>query len=202
MEPNTKHGNNNVTKICLIVFVLALLAGLIGWKIGSSDKQPANNQQSNNTPVPSTPNSNNTSQASVLSLVSYTLPDGWTESTCPSSSGASYIIPAGASLDCSANPSSPIKVSIDPGNSKDCNQLQNVQNVKKHICSSLFINDRKTLKALTEYNQESSFKKDTSLSVYYIDTGKGVVKVEYIYTSSNEYEAGFDQLAKSIQVKN
>ena len=40
------------------------------------------------------------------------------------------------------------------------------------------------------------------INAYYIDTGKGVVKVEYIHdANNNEYQAGLEQLAKSVQVK-
>lgn len=200
MEPNTDRSNKAI-KTALIVIVLILIAGLAGWQLGKSNK-PANNQTASTAqPTTSTPDKQS-AQGDVKSLVSYTLPDGWTESKCPSAGGSVYIVPAGADpADCSANPSSPVKISIDPGNAKDCNQLQNVQNVKKHICSSIFIDGRKTLKAFTEYNQESSFKKDTSISAYYLDTGKGVVKAEYIYNGSNDYEAGFDQLANSIKAK-
>ncbi|MGI9027512.1 MAG: hypothetical protein ACR2FM_01550 [Candidatus Saccharimonadales bacterium] len=201
MEPSTNNSNKTI-KTVFIVVALVIVAGLIGWKIGQPDK-PATNQAANNTSQPdsSTPTTNNAAAGEVKSLVSFTLPDGWSESSCPAAPGTVYVVPAGASADCSANPSSPVKISVDPGNSKDCNQLQNVQNVKKHICSSVFINNHKTLKALTEYNQDSSYKKDTTLAAYYFDAGKAVVKVEYLYNSSNDYEAGFDQLANSLQAK-
>ena len=39
------------------------------------------------------------------------------------------------------------------------------------------------------------------MSDYYINTGKGVVAIEYTYTSANDFQAGFDQLATSVKVK-
>lgn len=182
----------------LLVLILIIAAGLLGWRLGHSSKSMST--QPNNMNQPTTINNANT--AAVKSLVSYTLPDGWGEASCPSVSGAVYVLPNGSSgLDCNANPSSPVKISVDSGNNTDCNQLQSVQDVKKHICISLYINGHKSLKASTEYLPSSSYKQATTINAYYIDTGKGVIKVEYVYNSDNQSQAGFDQLANSIKVK-
>lgn len=135
----------------------------------------------------------------AASLVSYTLPDGWREARCEDSD-AVYVLPGGiVSADCSANPASPIKLSVDPGNHTDCNQLRNVSEVKKHVCVSLYINDKKSLKASTEYLASSSYGQPTTINAYYVDTGEGVVKAEHIFTTDDQFQAGFDQLANSIQ---
>ena len=86
------------------------------------------------------------SGAAVDSLITYSLPDGAND------------------VDCSA-PSSSIKLSVDPGDAKDCNELQNVSEVKKHVCISLFVNDLRSLKATTEYLVSSSYGRDTTLNV-------------------------------------
>lgn len=198
MSPKHKRKYVRVRKITLLVAILIVGAGLLGWQLGHSDKSPTS--QPNNTNQATTVNNANT--AGVKSLVSYVLPDGWKEASCPGVSEAVYIVPNGSSgVDCNANPSTPVKISIDPGNNIDCNQLQNVQDVKKHICISLYINGHKSLKASTEYLASSSYKKATTMNAYYIDTGKGVIKAEYIYNSDNQFQAGFDQLANSIKVK-
>ncbi len=196
MEPPTKRNRDHT--ILIIVLILVLMAGALGWMLGRSGN---NSMQSNPSVSNTSPVNNTLNNSEVKSLVGYALPDGWNEDTCPSSANVVYIIPNGTSLDCNANPSAPIKIYKDPQNTNDCQQLNNIQGVKKHVCISLYINGRKSLKASTEYPKSSSYSVDTTISDYYIDTGKGVVKVEYTYTSSNDYQAGFDQLATSINIK-
>lgn len=167
-------------------------------------KQYSNNDVSPQTPASTTGTEANkqptNASTNVKSLVSYVLPDGWKETSCPEAVGSVYVLPNGAgSVDCNANPSSPVKMSVDPGNNTDCNQLQNVQNVKKHTCISLYINGHKTLKSSTEYLASSTYKQDTTINDYYVDTGKGVVKLEYVFISNNQFQTGFDQLAKSVK---
>lgn len=198
MKPDNDRKYIRVNKLVPLVAVLILGAVFLGWRLGQSSAPPV--AQPNNTTQPTTVNNANT--AGVKSLVSYVLPDGWKEASCPAAAGSVYIVPAGASnVDCNANPSSPVKISVDPGNNTDCNQLQNVQNVKKHICISLYINGHKSLKASTEYLASSSYKQATTINAYYVNTGKGVIKIEHVYNSDNQYQAGFDQLANSVNVK-
>lgn len=200
MNPKIKNPYVRVRKTFLFVIFLLIIAGLIGWWVGRT-----NNSVVNDTPDPiKTPvNQVRKSEPGVKTLISYSLPDGWNEGTCPTSAGSVYIIPAGSTaINCSKNPSSPVKISVDAANNTDCNQLQNVQNVTKHICISEYINGHKSLKAETIYNKDSTYKTATSVNAYYINTGKGVIKVEYVRASSNsEYLAGLEQLAKSVQVK-
>ncbi len=189
-----------IKKVSLVIALLVLCAGLFGWRLGRSGSPTTT--ESINKPQTSTP-SNNVAGPDIKSLITYSLPDGWKEASCPNAVGSVFVIPAGTSgADCDANPSSPVKISIDSSNSTDCNDLQNVQNVRKHICVSVYINGKKSLKAETIYNQASSYKKETTINAYYINTGKGVVKVEYVRdANNNEYQAGLDQLAMSVQVK-
>lgn len=200
MNPDNDRKYFKVKKATLLIAILVLAAGLFGWWIGRN-KDAADNHTNNTGQSSGEIETNDTT--GVKSLVRYTLPDGWKEASCTAAAGAVFITPSGATdLDCAANPSSVVKISVDPANNKDCNQLQNVQNVSKHICISEYINGRKSLKAETVYNEASSYKKDTAINAYYIDTGKGVVKLEYVHpTSDNGFLGGFEQLAKSVQVK-
>lgn len=205
MNSDNDRSYMRIKKTTLLVIVLVLAAGLLGWRLGSSKDAPVSNQvDTTRQPVGTAESANSAAPGpEIKSLVSYTLPDGWKEASCPAAAGAAYIIPNGADdVDCAANPSSPVKIAIDPANSKDCNQLQSVQNVSKHVCVSEFINGKKSLKAETIYNKDSSYKKETTINAYYIDTGKSVVKAEYIHDpANNEYQAGFEQLARSVQIK-
>lgn len=185
-------------KIITGVVLVVILAGLLGWAMGSNKNKNSSDQVSTSEPTAI----NNTDGPDVKSLVSYELPDGWEEASCPSADGAVFVLPRGADeVDCNTSPSSPVKISVDSANNTDCNQLQSVQNVSKHICKSEFINGMKSLKAETRYNQQSSYKRDTTIHAYYINTGKGVVKVEYIYTNDNAFQTGWEELAKSVAVK-
>jgi hypothetical protein len=182
-------------KVLTLIIVLTLIAGagLVGWWIGRTDPPPTSSTQSSA--------ERSTDSTEVSELVRYELPDGWEQSACEGSS-AVYISPNGTTTDCDSSPVSPIKLSLDAADTKDCNELQNVTDVKKHICISLYINGLRSLKATTEYLETSSYKKATTIYAYYVDTGKGVVKVEYLYNSDNQFQASFDQLVNTINVKN
>jgi len=203
MNPNNDRTHVRIRKTTLLVGALILGALLFGLWLGSRSGSPKSSQpgDSNASVQPETAVDDNA--PGVKSIVSYTLPDGWKEAKCPTSSGSVYIIPAGAAdIDCDASPSSPVKISADPGSSRDCNELQDVRDVKKHICISLYINSLKSLKASTEYLASSSYKKATTIDAYYVDAGEDVIKVEHIYSTDNKYQAGFDQLANSVKSKN
>lgn len=201
MKPESDHKYFRIKKISVVIAVLLLTAGLFGWWLGSSNDSQ-NEKQSVNEEVKPTSNSGNV-KGDVKNLVSYTLPNGFKEAFCQSQPGSVFVVmPSSGNVDCDANPSSPIKISVDPGNNKDCNQLQNVKNVSKHICISEFINGHKSLKAETIYNQDSPYKKETAVNAYYIDIGKSVIKLEYIRSNNdNNDQVSFENLAKSVQVK-
>ena len=93
------------------------------------------------------------------------------------------------------------KLGWPTANNTDCNQLQSVQNVKKHICISEYINGMKSLRAETIYNQDSVYGKETTIIAYYINSGKEVIKAELIYNSDDNFRNSFEQLAKSIDLK-
>ena len=190
-----------INKFVVIVAVLIIVAGFGGWLIGRNNSSTVNDQSASKLDES---NSETTAPSSdgVKSLVTYSLPDGWEEAGCESNPGSVYVIPAGAeNVDCGANPSAPVKLSVDPGNTKDCNELQNVSDVKKHVCISLYINDMLSLKATTEYLASSPYGQETTINAYYLDTGAGVIKAEYVYTSGNKYQIGFDELVNSIKAK-
>lgn len=196
---NDGQQSRNGKKIFMSVVLAVILAGLLGWTMGSNQNKANNNQPNTSEPTAT----QNTDGPDVKSIVSYELPDGWKEASCPSAPGAVLVVPRGAGeVDCNASPSSPVKISVDSANNTDCNQLQGVQNVSKHICISEFINGKKSLKAETRYNAQSSYKRDTTIHAYYINTGKGVVKVEYVYNEDNAHQMGWEELAKSVAVKN
>lgn len=189
------------TKVIALLLVLVIIAGFVGWRLGSSNDSTNNGGTNSNTSQFSS--SGNAESTDVKNSVSYTLPDEWDEGVCPVSNATIYIIPPATSLNCNAKLSAPIKLYVDPQNTTDCQQLKpaSTQNIKKHICSSLYIDGHKSLKSLTEYNAGSSYKTNTTISDYYINIGKGVVAIEYTYTTANDFQVGFDQLAKSIKVK-
>ena len=197
MNPDNNRKYVRIKLSTLLIAVLVLAAGLFGWWLGRPDTS-TNSRPSSQTESTVL----NDDAPGVKSLISYRLPDGWKEAGCEAAPGSVFITPAGApAVDCEANPSSPVKISVDTGNKKDCNQLQNVQDVKKHVCISLYINNHRSLKASTEYLESSSYGRATTINAYYIDIGEAVIKVEYQFNSDNQYQAGFDELANSVKAK-
>jgi hypothetical protein len=184
-------GKKNQNRAVFAVVIIVLAAVLFGWWLGHRNSQK---DVSSNSTLP--PSSVSTSSSSVKSLVSYTLPDGWSEASCPASSNTVYIAPNGTSANCNANPSTPVKVAVDSQNITDCQQVKptGTQGIKKHTCVSVYIGGHKTIKSFTDAN-------GTSTADYFINTGKGVVKVEYVYSGSNDFQNEFDQLANSVHVK-
>ncbi len=196
MEPTNDNNSKNI-KYIVIVVVVIILVGLIGWALGNSNKQSNTQTSRNNTDQ--TDSTSEVSDESVDSIVSYTLPRGWEKATCDGA-GVVDIAPGVANaVDCNSSPPTEVSISIDPENNKDCNQLQDVENVSKHICISEYINGKKALKAETIYNQDSSYGSPTAVNAYYIDTGKGVVKIAYERSAdNNEYQLEVEELAKSV----
>jgi hypothetical protein len=175
--------------ITLLVVLLIFAAGFIGWLL-ASDKNDTT--QSGETSI--------SSEDEVKSLIDYRLPDGWKDAKCDSIKDTVFVIPAGSDgLDCNDSPSAPIKISIDPGDTKDCNELQNNTNVKKHVCISLYINNHRSLKASTEYLASSPYGRETTLNAYYIDIGGKVIKLENIFNLEDKYGVGFEQLVNSAK---
>lgn len=178
-----------------IFLALLLIAGFFGWLLGRSD-QPDKADSSNDL---QTFESAPVEDSAVADTIHYTLPDGWKQATCEGSEVV-YILPAGTTLNCDANPAAPVKISIDPSGTNDCNQLQSVSDVKKHVCKSLYINGLRSLKASTEY-LPSAPQEGVTINAFYIDTGKKVVKAEYIFRGDEQYQASFEELASSITVQ-
>lgn len=196
MNPDTDKNYIRVHRGVLLAAILILGAGILGWLLGRSDKPEANTSRATVTETAR----NEASAGEVDALVTYELPDGWSKAACEGSEAA-YITPAGEKAGCGSDPAAPIKLSVDPGDTKDCNELQNVSDVKKHVCISLYINGKRSLKASTEYLVTSAYNQETTIDSYYIDTGQGVVRAEYRYGSSSELKSGFDQLVNSINTK-
>ncbi len=185
--------NKKVLAFVVLVIVITF-AGVVGWRLGHKSTAPASTQSSSNSP------SSPAAASDVKSLVSYNLPDGWKEGTCPDHANKIYFSPNGSTINCDTNPSAPVSMSIDSQNSTVCQQLANVQNVRKHTCISLYIDNHKSLNTTTAFTKSSAHNTEETISSYYIDTGKGVVKVDYTYTSNNDYQNIFDQFAKSLKV--
>ena len=200
MSKTTEHKNQPSKAIIILGTVLLVaLAVSVGWVLGHRNTPATTTSTTSN----ATRTASSTPSAAVSALVSYTLPGGWAEASCTATAGVTYIVPAGTTADCATSQPTPIQIAVDSGNTTDCRQLQPTNNagIRDHTCLSLYIDGHKSLKALTEYSTASSYKVDTTFSDYFIDTGHGVVKAEYTYTSDSSLRDSFEQLAKSVRVK-
>lgn len=199
MIPDDERKYFRIKKITLLVAIVVLAAGLFGWWIGRSGNDSSTVQTGNTQNNGTAPAAETSSEASeIKSLISYKVPDGWREFSCPDAASSVFFSPK-STTDMNCGSKSAVKISVDSANNTDCNQLQNVQNVSKHICISEYINGKKSLKAETVFNEQSSYQMSTTVRAYYIDIGQTVIKVEYIDSSGNEHQTGFEQLAKSVK---
>lgn len=186
MESSTKSSSH--IKTAAIVFLsLIIVTGAIVWT--------ANRPNDSSTPNPSSDSSG------VKALVSYSVPTGWTEANCEDGNLIQIVNTEDSRQTCIAEGSPNSLVSIGVKDQiTDCKQLQSASDVKKHICSTVFIDGRKTVKSTTEYLASSSQVART-VSNYYIDTGTSVVRAQYIYAADNLYQQQFDSLVNGVKIK-
>jgi len=199
---DNESNNKKYVPIILVlvsVLVLILIAFLSGWVFSRNNdnaeqptqQQPITNQQETNT-----------INTSVDQLVSYTLPSSWNTRICEGSEDKVYLVQNDTVPDCNVNPAYSLSLSVDSQSRTDCNQLQNVQNVSKHICKTIFIDGLKTLEAETVYNQDSDVLPGKTVRSYYMDTGKGVIIARYIYSGGNGTDGtAFNDIVQSLKLK-
>lgn len=189
--------NKNIL-IAILVFALGISGGLLLAKKNNprpieetTKQQPqstATKVQSENTP------------SDLDKMITYTVPTGLVKASCDNTD-AVYFVNTDSSADCSSNPDTKMTLEIDPKNTIDCNQLQGRTEVRKHICISLYINDQRSLQATTEYLSSSSYGKDITSQEYYVDTGNGIVKAQYLYTGNGNNLKAFEDLVNTIVAK-
>lgn len=198
-EPKQAAHRNYLFVIVVMAILLLLLAGTVGWLIGrdrGSRSQPVQETSSDAS------GDSQQSSGRVTDLVAFDVPGGWKQAECEGVENVVYFVPSSTSPDCNDVPSSSISLAVDPQERTDCNQLQNVQDVSKHICKSIFIDNHKTLQAQTIYNQDSTVLPGRTVDAYYIDTGNGVVVARYIYSGSGEHGTVFNDLVMGLRVRN
>lgn len=181
--------------IIIAAVLLAIVMGIVFWWGSLNDANaPGVDPDSTSTGAPET---------DVKALVDYSLPVGWQEGTCPDSVGRVYVVPTNALLDCTADPAAPVSLMVDPRDTKDCKQVTAPNGVLSHVCKTLFIDGRKTVQASTEYPKSDLYPTAETVAHYFVDTGKGVVQIEYIYGAkgTNSHQIGFDELAQSVKVR-
>lgn len=193
--------------MALSAVALAILATLSIWLVSTSSDNTGQNKTTNQTGDNSNTQSKNASN-SASSLISYTLPSGWTDTECIGDTNTILIIPLGKQkpLDCASGVKDwPIKIYIDPGNTTDCGQFKfDQQQITGHVCKSVFIDGHKTIRAATKYNEKSSYGKLTDVLAYYINTASKVVKLEYtdnVADRGDDFLGGFEELVASVKVK-
>jgi hypothetical protein len=136
----------------------------------------------------------------VKSLVSYTVPAGWVEVDC-GNGNLVYLLPSeqsqqGCAL--SSNPEWLISMSVKDQYT-DCNQIKPTQPHKRHVCRSVFIDGHKTLQTSTEYLENVNEAAKT-VTNYYVNTGKSVVRAQYVYHNDGSHLPAFEETANSIKV--
>src|SRR5579872_4824867 len=107
MDQDTEKEKKNYRSVLAVGVVIFIAAIALGFWLVTRPNKPTTSSTNTST------SSSSSSAADVNSLVSYTLPDGWSQNTCPAIAGTKYVIPNGTTLNCSANPSSPVKIFVD-----------------------------------------------------------------------------------------
>lgn len=190
------HSRNFLPVLLIALILLVLVSGLAGWLIGRRNDNN-DNSEVNDTSQAAPP----TSSGRVTDLVEFDVPGGWDQESCEGHEDVVYFVPSDQAPDCSNEPQESITLAVDPQNNTDCNQLQDVQDVSKHVCRSIFIDGHKTLEATTVYNQDSDVLPNRTIDAYYLDTGEGVVVARYIHDGNAEHGTVFHDLAKGLRVR-
>lgn len=193
----TRRPRNYLVLVLIMLALLLTLAGVIGWLIGRDDSTSDKSDQQ----AASSSEESQVSAGRVTDLVEFDVPGGWKQAECEGAEDVIYFVPSSQVPDCNSGPAWSITLAIDPQSRTDCNQLQNVQDVSKHICKSIFIDGRKTLEAQTVYNQDSVVLPDRTVDAYFLDTGKGVVVARYIHDGTAAYGTVFNNLVMGLRVR-
>lgn len=200
MEPQRdKSIGRLIIGLIIALVVLVFLAGLIGWGIGRN-----NNESASDISEPASGNEAaepQSAQSTVDELVTYSVPAGYSKSSCDSQRDEVYIVNGSDLPDCEAVPEESITLQIDENDNTDCDEIQDVVSVSRHVCRSVFIDGRKTLEASTTYTEVSSYMPERTIDAYYMNTGKGVVLARYIHGVDAPESTAFHDLVYSMRVK-
>lgn len=197
MEPERSSSFSKVVVGVIIGLIIVLFgAGLIGWRIGR------NSSKSDAPPVTETQTvESDTTATEVDELVTYSVPSGFVKAKCGVERDVIHFIRESQLPNCESVPTESITLEIDSSDHRDCNELEGVDNVTKHVCRSIFIDNRRTLEASTSYTEVSTVLPERTVDVYYMDTGKGVVLAKYIHEEAAPNSTAFNELAYSLRVK-
>jgi hypothetical protein len=206
-ESRVSSKRNRVAALLPVVFiVLAIVAAVALWQ-GFLKTNIKNTTNGTNQKSSDAQNNFQNSNTAIASLISYRLPDGWTDTDCIAGKETILLIPPSLPRpNCAIDIQSwTIRITMDSQDIKDCNQIKvNNQHVTNHVCSSVAINSSRLLKSSTTYNEKSPYGKAVKISDYYIKTSKGVIKLEDVddlASSNDDLQNQFDQIANSIKVK-
>jgi hypothetical protein len=189
----------------LLGVIILVAAVLIGVNFVRNNVKQSNSNT--NTPASSTQSSFQNTNTPIDSLITYKLPPGWTDTDCISGTEAIlFISPTQPRPNCAIDLQKwSMRITMDPQSPSNCSQIKvNNQQITNHVCASQFINGKSAIKSSTTYNEKSSYAHPTKVEDYFISTGKGTIKLEYIDDLSNsndDFQAQFDQLASSVKTK-
>jgi hypothetical protein len=178
------------SSVVMTVIVSLLIGGSIGWALAKATTKPINVISKSAITKPTL-----NEAAGVRSLITYTLPSGWSDTNCPG--GNVYISMTSSMADCS-NASTPVQLSVDPDSMTDCNQLPSETNVVKHTCRSIFISGKKTLEASTQYANAATTNAGKTVETYYYNSGRGVIKAVFVHQTESD-SAGFTSFVMTFR---
>jgi hypothetical protein len=185
----------------------AILLAAILWGYNFVSKNVKQSDNNTSSPASHSQSGFQNTNTPIDSLIKYNLPAGWTDTDCISGTEVILFIPPTLPRpNCAIDLQKwSVRITMDPQSPSNCNQIKvNNQQITNHVCASQFINGKKAIKSSTTYNEKSPYAHPTKVEDYFISTGKGTIKIEYIddLTNSNDdFQAQFDQLANSVTAK-
>jgi hypothetical protein len=212
MSDKTSGNSSSRKRERLLAGLSVLLCGailvavvLLGYNFVRNNVKRSDNNT--NTPASRSQSRFQNTNTPIDSLITYKLPAGWTDTDCISGTEVIlFIAPTLPRPNCAIDLQKwSVRITMDPQSPTNCNQINvNNQQITNHVCASKFINGKKAIKSSTTYNEKSSYAHPTKVEDYFINTGKGTIKIEYIddLTNSNDdFQVQFDQLANSVTTK-
>lgn len=135
------------------------------------------------------------------SLITYTIPNQWTEKLCERYPDMRYIVPADdTSFNCDSGRTAPIIIAKDSTGITNCDQITKQPNAVEQNCTATKVNGLDAVVTKITYGKSTELPENTTVQVYFIATNKGVTALTHTDPGTKSYAAEFQKLVDSTKI--